>query len=91
MPETIEPDENTPEEEATEEKPKRVRAATPTIPEDDKTFLWRLECLERAGYPQDAAKRLAADRRLDLHATVAALDGGLTVEQALDLVESLED
>jgi hypothetical protein len=47
---------------------------------------WRLEELERAGYPRDAAKRLAAQPDVDLHIAVDLLRRGCPLEVALSIL-----
>ena len=47
---------------------------------------WRLEELERAGYPRDAAARLAAHPDVDLHIAVDLLRRGCPLEVALSIL-----
>jgi hypothetical protein len=47
---------------------------------------WRLEELERAGYPRAAAERLAPRHDIDLHVAVDLLRRGCPVEVALDIL-----
>lgn len=47
---------------------------------------WRLERLERAGYPPDAAAQLAARHDVDLHSAVQLIERGCTVEVALRIL-----
>jgi hypothetical protein len=48
--------------------------------------LWRTEELERAGYSQRAAGRLAARHDVDLHQAVRLLERGCTPELALRIL-----
>jgi hypothetical protein len=47
---------------------------------------WRREELERAGYPRDAAERLAARHDVDLHVAVDLLRRGCPLEVALEIL-----
>ena len=47
---------------------------------------WRREELERAGYPRDAAERLAVAADVDLHIAVDLLRRGCPLEVALDIL-----
>ncbi len=47
---------------------------------------WRALALERAGYPPDAAARLAARHDVDLHGAIALLEHGCTPELALRIL-----
>ena len=47
---------------------------------------WRREELERAGYPREAAERLAAAADVDLHTAVDLLRRGCPLEVALDIL-----
>ena len=47
---------------------------------------WRLEELERAGYPRDAAERLASHPDVDLHIAVDLLRRGCPLEVALNIL-----
>ena len=47
---------------------------------------WRTHALERAGYPPDAASRLAARHDIDLHRAAALLEQGCTPELALKIL-----
>jgi hypothetical protein len=48
--------------------------------------LWRSEELERAGYSQRAAGRLAARHDIDLHQAVRLLERGCSPELALKIL-----
>jgi hypothetical protein len=48
--------------------------------------LWRTEELERAGYSQRAAGRLAARQDVDLHQAVQLLERGCSPELALKIL-----
>jgi hypothetical protein len=48
--------------------------------------LWRTEELERAGYSQRAAGRLAARHDVDLHLAVQLLERGCSPELALKIL-----
>ena len=47
---------------------------------------WRLEELERAGYPREAAEELAARHDVDLHLAVDLLEHGCPVALALRIL-----
>ena len=47
---------------------------------------WRAEELERAGYPEEAAVRIAGRHDIDLHRAVDLLRLGCPVELALRIV-----
>jgi hypothetical protein len=47
---------------------------------------WRAIQLERAGYPRDAAERIAARHDVDLHHAVQLLERGCSVELALQIL-----
>jgi hypothetical protein len=47
---------------------------------------WRAAELERAGYPHDAAARIAARHDLDLHRAVQLLERGCSPELALQIL-----
>ena len=47
---------------------------------------WRAAELERAGYPSDAAARVAARHDVDLHRAVALLENGCPLELALQIL-----
>jgi hypothetical protein len=47
---------------------------------------WRADELERAGYPSDAAARLAARHDVDLHRAVELLENGCSPELALRIL-----
>jgi hypothetical protein len=47
---------------------------------------WRAEELERAGYPAEAAARIASRHEIDLHRAVDLLVAGCPVELAVRIV-----
>ena len=47
---------------------------------------WRAAELERAGYPADAAARLASRHDVDLHRAVELLESGCPLELALQIL-----
>ena len=47
---------------------------------------WRLEELERAGYPRDIAAELAGRHYVDLHGAIELLQRGCTPELALQIL-----
>ena len=47
---------------------------------------WRAAELERAGYPAEAAARLAARHDVDLHRAVKLVESGCPVELALKIL-----
>lgn len=47
---------------------------------------WRTAELERAGYPHDAAARIAARHEIDLHYAVQLLERGCSPELALKIL-----
>ena len=54
--------------------------------ERDRIEAWRREELERAGYPHDAAAKLAGRDDVDLRRAVSLLEHGCTVELALRIL-----
>ena len=52
----------------------------------DEIVLWRVEQLERAGYPAGAAALLAAHLEVDLHAAVDLVETGCPVQTALRIL-----
>jgi hypothetical protein len=51
---------------------------------------WRLCRLLEAGFPAETARRLAADRRFDLHALLELVDHGCPPLLAVRIVEPVE-
>lgn len=51
---------------------------------------WRREQLERTGFPPAVAARVAADRRLDLHAVLDLVGHGCPPELAVRILAPLE-
>lgn len=51
---------------------------------------WRLCRLLEAGFPTDAAHRLAADRRFDLHALLELVDRGCPPVLAVRIVDPID-
>lgn len=47
---------------------------------------WRAEALERAGYPAEAARRIAARHDVDLHRAMRMLENGCPAELALKIL-----
>ena len=47
---------------------------------------WRAAVLERAGYPHEAAARIAARHDVDLHRAVQLLERGCSPELALKIL-----
>lgn len=47
---------------------------------------WRLEELERAGYPIEAARRISRRLDIDLHAAIALIRRGCPVEVAVRIL-----
>ena len=47
---------------------------------------WRLQELERAGYPSFDAEVLASRTDVDLHVAIALLSGGCPIETALRIL-----
>ena len=47
---------------------------------------WRAVVLERAGYPNEAASRIAARHDVDLHRAVQLLERGCSPELALKIL-----
>ncbi len=56
------------------------------VSEIERVERWRREALERAGYPPDAAARIAARLDLDLHEAVGLLERGCPPEVALQIL-----
>jgi hypothetical protein len=54
--------------------------------EDERIKSWRTEELERAGYSQRAAGRLAERRDIDLHKAVRLLESGCSPQLALRIL-----
>jgi hypothetical protein len=64
-------------------------AADVTLPEDtelERVERWRIEALERAGYPSDAAAELAARHEVDLHEAIQLLQRGCAPDLALKIL-----
>lgn len=55
-------------------------------PEAERVLVWRAERLRAAGYPADAAERLAGSGDVDLHEAVALLAAGCPPETALRIL-----
>lgn len=51
---------------------------------------WRLCRLLEAGFPADAAKRVAADRRFDLHVLLELVDRGCPPLLAVRIVDPMD-
>jgi hypothetical protein len=47
---------------------------------------WRHQALERAGYDRESATVLAASHDIDLHSAVELLQGGCSIELALQIL-----
>ena len=58
---------------------------TPTT-EDERTLLWRLERLERAGYDEVQSMELAVRHDIDLHLATDLLESGCPPETALRIL-----
>lgn len=56
------------------------------VTEIERVEHWRLEALERAGYPHDAALRLAARHDVDLHRAIRLLESGCPAETAVRIL-----
>jgi hypothetical protein len=54
--------------------------------EREELTAWRIECLEAAGYDQEAAIVIALDREVDLHRAVSLLERGCPSELALQIL-----
>ena len=54
--------------------------------EVERVELWRLDTLERAGYDTESAAVLAASPEVDLHRAVSLLEGGCSVDLALQIL-----
>ena len=54
--------------------------------EMDRIEQWRHEALERAGYDPESALVLAASHDVDLHEAVNLLNGGCSVDLALQIL-----
>jgi hypothetical protein len=52
----------------------------------DQVEHWRAQELVRAGYPADAASKLAARHDIDLHRAVGLLESGCPAELALQIL-----
>jgi hypothetical protein len=63
-----------------------MAAANPITEERDRVESWRREELERAGYPPDAAAKLAARDDVDLRRAISLLEHGCTPELALRIL-----
>lgn len=55
-------------------------------PELERVETWRLEVLTRAGYPPDAAAKLARRLDIDLHDAVGLLQRGCPAEVAVQIL-----
>jgi hypothetical protein len=58
----------------------------PTETENERVERWRAQELERAGYPPEAAAKLAARTDVDLHGAVDMLANGCPAEVALRIL-----
>jgi hypothetical protein len=56
------------------------------ILESDRVRRWRVEELERAGYPPAAALVLGDDPEVDLHVAVGLLGAGCPIETAMRIL-----
>jgi hypothetical protein len=52
---------------------------------------WRQRRLQRAGFDEQLAEKLAGDRRFDLHAVLELVDRGCRPELAARILAPLED
>jgi hypothetical protein len=52
---------------------------------------WRSEQLEQAGFPAPLARRLARDRRVDLHALIELVERGCPPHLAVRIVAPLDE
>ena len=52
---------------------------------------WRYEQLEQAGFPVPLARRLARDRRVDLHALIELVERGCPPHLAVRIAAPLDD
>jgi hypothetical protein len=55
-------------------------------PELDQVESWRAHELERAGYPAEAATKLAARHDIDLHRAVELLESGCPADIAIRIL-----
>lgn len=56
------------------------------VTEIERVERWRQEELERAGYPREAAARIARRHDIDLHAAASLLERGCPPEVALQIL-----
>lgn len=56
-----------------------------------KVVAWRRRCLERAGIPGPAARALACDREVDVHAVLEVVERGCPVGLAARIFAPLDD
>ena len=59
---------------------------TQAIVGDPDVFSWRLDELQRAGYPLDVAVLLAENATVDLHLACGLLERGATLHEALRIL-----
>ena len=52
---------------------------------------WRKRCLIAAGFPREAARELAADERVDVHALLELTDRGCPPALAARILAPLEE
>jgi hypothetical protein len=69
----------------------RTISATPGAPDPGNVIAWRGRCLEQAGFPRAAARALAQDRGVDVHAVLDVVERGCPVELAARIFAPLDD
>ncbi len=56
----------------------------------DAHVAWRYRCLRRAGFDDDAARRIAEDGAFDLHSLLGLIDRGCPYDLAARIVAPLD-
>jgi hypothetical protein len=69
----------------------RTISATQGGPDPGNVVAWRRRCLERAGFPTPAARALARDRGVDVHAVLDVVERGCPVGLAARIFAPLDD
>ena len=66
-----------------------INVTAPTEHEPEDVFSWRRSQLERSGFPQRLAERVANDGQYDLHRLIELVERGCPPELALRILAPL--
>jgi hypothetical protein len=69
----------------------RTTSATQDERDPGNVVAWRRRCLEQAGFPGPAARALAHDRGVDVHAVLDVVERGCPVGLAARIFAPLDD